>query len=250
MRTLGTLLLLAGFLHFNPEIATAADEPAAIIDKAIKAAGGVEKLNKIKAEKWTTKGAMEVMGMKMNYTGDYYFQPPALLRFDIEADVGGQKFKFSAATDGKVFWQRMGDMIEEMDKKKAAAFRHTVYTMSLSQLTPLTGKGFTFAAVDEIMVEGKPAVGVKVDSADHASVTLYFDKKTGLLVKSSTMIWDEFTVQDVKQEVFFLNYKEVDGRANYEKLVIHRDGKHLLTEEIVSHKSVEKHDPQLFAKPK
>ena len=51
----------------------------------------------------------------------------------------------SAATDGKNYWEKMGDQSREMDKKKAEAFRNNVYSMNLSRLVPLKEKGFTFS---------------------------------------------------------------------------------------------------------
>ncbi len=236
------LLLVASPSH-------AADDPATIVDKAIKAMGGAEKLGKYKAEQWKAKGSMEMMGMKMTYTADYFVQRPGQMRFDVNVDAGGMKMTFSAATDGKIAWQQSGNMLEEMPAKKSKAFHHQVYTMQLCQLLPLKEKEYTLSMADELKVDGSDAVGIKVSRKDHPDVTMYFDKKSNLLVKFKTMVWDEFTDEDIIQEVYFKDYKEREGVKYFEKLIIHRDGKPFIVEEFTGQKSLEKIDPKVFAKP-
>lgn len=229
--------------------ANAADDPAAIVDKAIKAVGGEEKLAKYKAQQWKSKGSIEIMGMKMMYTADYYFQKPGLLRFDVAADIGGMKINFAAATDGKTTWQKSGDMLEDMPEKKAKAFHDQAYSMRLLQILPLKDKENTLAMVDDIKVDGKDAVGIKVTRKGQRDTTLYFDKKTSLLVKMASEIWDEFSDKEVKQENYISGWKEKDGAWYFDKVIIKRDGKDFINEEFSDQKSLDKLDPKLFAKP-
>lgn len=227
----------------------AAEEPAAIIDKAIKAVGGEEKLAKTKAEQWKSKGTVELFGMKMAYTADYYFQKPDQMRFDIAMDVNGMKVKITAASDGKTPWESANDMVQDMAAKKARYFHDMIYTMNLCQILPLKDKDNTLKLVDEIKVDGKEAVGIKVSRKNERDVTLYFDKKTYHLVKSAGMIWDEFGDKDVMQENLISGWREKDGAWHFEKLIIMRDGKTFISEEFSDQKAMDKLDPKLFAKP-
>lgn len=234
-------LLLAG--------GSRAAEADAIVDKAIQAHGGAEKLGKYKAEQWKARGVMQSPMGKLEYTAEYAHQDPNLFRFDATADIGGNKVTITAITDGKNAWEKMGDMVREMEKKKFAAFQHNMYTTRLTQLLPLKEKGFTLTAAGEDKVNDKPALAVKVSHKDHPDVTLYFDKATNRLVKTSTKIWDEFSDKDVTQEVYLSDYKEKDGVLRYHKVVIHREGKPFLEEEFTDQKYTDKLDPKLFAKP-
>lgn len=229
--------------------ASAADEPSAIVDKAIKAMGGEEKLAKGKAHQWKAKGKMDAMGQKMEFNADYFFVGPEKFRFDVAVDFGGMKMAFTAATDGKVAWEKMGDMLREMADKKAQMFKHQVYTMNLGQLLPLKEKDYTLAIADTVKVDGNEAIGIKVSRKDRPDVTLYFDKKSGLLVKSSTKMWDEFSDKDVTQEVYYQGWKDKNGIKIFDKLVIHRGGKPFIEEELTDQKLLEKPDPKMFAKP-
>lgn len=247
MRTI--ILCTIGIAFYSTTNVSAADDPAAIVDKAIEAMGGEEKLAKSKAEQWKAKGTIEMMGMKMAYNADYFFQKPGQMRFDIAMEFGGMKVTLIAATDGKVAWEKMGDMLRDMEAKKAKAFHDQVYSMALCQLLPLKDKETTLALADTIKVEGNEAVGIKVSRKDRRDTTLYFDKKSGLLVKSASKIWDEFSDKDVEQEVVFTGWKEKDGIKYFEKLTILRGGKPFIVEEMSDQKALEKLDPKVFAKP-
>jgi hypothetical protein len=232
-----------------PLSAYAEDDAATIVDKAIKAKGGLEKLSKGKAEEWKSKGKIDLMGMKLEYTGEYYYQLPGNYRFNATMDFGGNKFVISAGTDGKSIWQQAMNQVEEMPMKKADAFRQRVYGMTLTTLLPLKDKDLTLAVVNGVKIDDKPTVGIKVSKKGQKDVTLYFDKESYLLAKSETITWNEFTDKDVPQEVFFKGWKDKDGLKIFDKLVIKLDGKDFIEEELSDQKFLDKLDSKLFTKP-
>lgn len=249
MRQVGQWCLVAMVMVAMQSTSQAADDVNDLIAKAIKAHGGEEALAKGKAHQWKVKGVAEILNMKMEYTSDYSFQAPNQFRFAMKADVGGMKIEITAATDGKVCWEQSGDQMREMEAKKGKAFMHNVHTINASMLVGLKDKDNKLSLADEVMVEGKPAVGVKIEAKGHADVYLYFDKTTYLTVKSKTTMWDEFTDKEISQESLFLDYKDKNGVKNFHKLVIKRDGKAFITEEMSDMKIVDKLDAKLFAKP-
>jgi hypothetical protein len=240
-----TLFALAVPLALLAGPARAADDAAALIDKAIKARGGADAIAKEKAAQWHSKGVVHIMGMKIEYEADYSFQAPGQIRFDLNFEVMNQKINLTAATDGKVCWEKMGDKANEMDKKKAEAFRDNVYGMYVSMALPVKGKEYTLSVTGEEKVEGKPAVGVLVSRKGKPDVTLFFDKESGLLAKAQMQIWDEFTDQTVSQETIYLTYKDKTA----EKILIKRDGKTFLEEEMSNWKAFDKLDEKMFEKP-
>jgi hypothetical protein len=249
MRTSTFATLGIAVICLNPTNVLAADDAATVVEKAIKAHGGAEAIGKMKVHQWDSKGSVELMGQKIRYTARYTFQQPARLRFDIKMQLGDQEIATAAATDGKSCWESTGDKVEEISGKKAEAFNHNVYTMHLSQILPLTDKAFTLSVADDEMVDDKPAAGVLVVAKGHPDVTLYFDKESSLLVKVKTQIWNEFTDRVVVQETFMKGYKDKDGRKIFGTLVIKRDGKPFIVEELTEQKAPEKLDPKFFSKP-
>src|SRR5437764_1190135 len=69
----------------------------------------------------------------------------------------------------------------------------------------------------------RPARGVTVSSKGRRDVNLYFDKVSGLLVKSECRVEDD-NGQEVTEETLLDDYKEVQGTKQAMKLTIKRDG--------------------------
>ena len=233
--------------------AACADEQAdarAIIDKAIKAAGGEENLAKYKAETFKGKGKYYGMGAGMDYTGDWTVQHPDKMRFQIEVAVGDMKFTFVRVVNGDKVWSKTGDnAVEVDDKDQVNEAKEGGYVGSVTDLLPLKDKEFQFALLGESEVDGAKVVGIKVSHKGHRDVELYFDKAKGLLIKSATTVKDDMTGQEARQEVFYSDYKEVSGTQRPMKVVINRDGKSFVDMEVTERQLHEKLDDSVFGKP-
>jgi hypothetical protein len=249
MRTLCAVAVCVFLLGPRSGSAEQQEEARTIVDKAIQAHGGAEKLAKMKAQGWKAKGKMTLGDQTMMYDCDYIFASPDKFRFDLQMEAGGKKILLTAATDGKAAWEQMVPMLRDMAKEKQEEFHHNVYVMYLLQLTPLKDKAFTLTSLGESKLGEQTLVGVKVTRPGRRDVSLYFDKKTGLLAKTSTRMFDEFSKKDVTQETFPTGYRDKDGRKVFDKLTIQRDGKELIVEEYSGQRILDKVDAKLFAKP-
>ena len=92
-------------------------------------------------------------------------------------------------------------------------------------------------------------MGVKVSSKGHRDVDLYFDKETGLLVKTEGRVKDDMSGQEVTEESFHSEYKEVQGTKQAHKFVVKRNGKLFMEGEATGVELSEKLDASTFAKP-
>src|SRR5262245_5804280 len=75
--------------------AVRADEQAdlkALLDKAIKAHGGEEKLTKYQASTSKIKGKVHVMGMDLDVAGEVSVQLPDRMRVEMGVEIMGMKF--------------------------------------------------------------------------------------------------------------------------------------------------------------
>jgi hypothetical protein len=228
----------------SPMRADDADKAKAIIDKAIKAIGGRDKFDKVNAETWKDKGTYYGNGQEIPYTGNYAVQWPHQFRVEIEGFI-------TIVLDGDKGWTQRNGETKEMDKEELARNKEDVFANSVMTLTPLQDKGFMLAPLGEIQVDNKPAVGVRVSHKDHKDVSLYFDKDSGLLIKSErrTQTGPEQGNMEVNQETFYSDYKDVDGIKVPMKFVIKRDGKQFVEAEHIEVKLVDKLDGKVFAKP-
>jgi outer membrane lipoprotein-sorting protein len=248
------VVCLATVLALAASGAARADEPArlkAIIDKAIKASGGEAKLARLKGETFKGKGKYYGMGEGIDYTGEWSVQPPGKMRVHIESTAGGQTFTFLRVLNGDKLWTKIGDeKAEEAGKDETAEAKEEAYAGWVATLLPLREKGFMLSSLAEVKVNGKPAVGVQVSHKGHRDVRLFFDKETGLLVKSETTVKDpRGGGQEQTQEAIYSDHKDVDGVKHPMKVVINRDGKKYVDLEVTEIERKDKIDDSVFAKP-
>jgi hypothetical protein len=134
-----------------------------ILDKAVKALGGEDKLRKIEAATWKTKGKITLWDHKEHeFTGQTTARGLDRFRSELEMDALGEKLKILAVLNGDNAWHTVGDMPLQPDTT-AARLKCTVYLAVIPvTLEPLKGKGFKVEAAREEKVGGQPAVVLKV----------------------------------------------------------------------------------------
>jgi hypothetical protein len=247
----GRVAVLACGLVLAATTAARADDAAAaraLVDKAVKAHGGADALAKVPAVTVKFKGTAHAMGQAFPFTGEVASQGADRSKIDIEIEVMGQKFRFVSVLNGDKGWVKMGDATNEMDKDLLAETKEQARTAWVATLVPLKDKAFTLATTGEVQVDGRTALGVKVSSKGHRDVDLYFDKETGLLVKTEARVKDEGG-NEVNGETFYSDYKDVQGVKQAMKLVVKRDGKQYVEGEVSEYQLAESLDASVFAKP-
>jgi outer membrane lipoprotein-sorting protein len=223
----------------------------AVIDKAIKAMGGADKLSKVKAVTFKGKGKFYGMGDGTDYTGEWAIQPPDKIRFQMDFETNAMNFTVVLVFDGKKGWLKINDNTTALPKEGVAEAKEDIYARRVETLVPLVkDKGFALAPLGEVKVEGHAAVGVRVSHKGHRDINLCFDKKTGLLVKSERTIKDQMMDgKERRQETFHSDYKDVDGVKYPMKVVIKRDGDNYVESEVSDFETSETIDDTVFAKP-
>lgn len=231
--------------------AAAADEAAqAVIDKAVKAAGGLEGLTKFKAAHWKGKGKFFGFGEGIDYVGEWWQQLPGQMKTVIDAEFGGMKIQNVRVVSGDKAWATNMGTVEEVDKEQLSEAHQALHYDRVVSLWPLTDKAFALTALGESEVEKKPALGVKVSAKGRRDVQLYFDKDSGLLVKASMRVKDQGTAwQETDQDIFYSGHKNVQGRMVPMKAVIKREGTTYIEAEITEYERLEKLDDNVFTKP-
>lgn len=232
-----------------------AADAKAVVEKAVKARGGADNLAKYKADVLKIKGAVHVSGLDIDFTGEISFQQPDKSRTVIEGTVMGTNFKSTRVVNGDKGW--IDDLLgaarqqRDMSKEELAEERESQNANSIARLAVLTDKAYTLSTVGESKVGDKEAVGILVKRKGYRDVSLFFDKKTHLLLKSETRVKDPQGGGDTEftQEAFYDDYKKVGDLQVAHKLTIKRDGKAFLESETTEFKPEEKLDDGLFAKP-
>lgn len=247
MRTLLIPALAAG-LFLTSGTTRANDDVKAILEKALKAHGGKDKLAKEYAVRTKSKGTLELMG-GIAFTSESAVQPPDKFKEVAQLEVMGQKVDVTVVFDGKKAWVSAAGMTMELDDKYVEEMKQGLHVMRLMRLVFINDKSIEVAGLGEGKVEGRAAVGVKVSAKGYRDVNLYFDKETGLLTKIEGRGLDETSGQEVAEERIIQEYQEIDGLKVAKKVLINRDGKKYLEAEVLEVKATDKIDDNEFAKP-
>jgi hypothetical protein len=242
-------LLMAGLS--GPSRADDADAKAVeIIDKAVKALGGEEKLSKIQAASWDSDGKLTINGQDNSFKTHMTFQGDDRMHVDFEGEFNGNTVKGTTVVNGDKGWRNVNDNVQVLDADAIAREKRTLYLMTAPVLPGrLKDKGSKATADGEEKVEGKPAAVLKVVGPDGKDFRLFFDKESGLPVKLVAQV-SGWRGEEFEQETLFTDYKDFSGVKRPGKVVSKRDGEPFVEQSTLDFK-VEKDLPDsTFEEPK
>ncbi len=240
------LLALGMVLGLTVAPAAAADRAAAlaVIEKAVKAQGGIDSLTKAAVARRGGKGALTLRGSDLAFTTEEAFNLPNQVRIKIESN----KVQILRVLNGDKGWlQSAGGVTIDLDRDRIGEIREEAYVWWLATLAPLLKDGFDLDVLPETKVNGRPAAGVKVAARGRPDVALFFDKESGLLVKIARRARD--TGVEVDKEYFYSDYKDVDGVKVPGKEVIHHNGRKFSEVQYSEYKILDRPDDSAFARP-
>lgn len=225
------------------------DSPQAIIERAIRASGGAEKLAKIKTMRMKMTGVNEVMGQKQPTVAELMIQLPDKIKMDCQANAAAP-INITAVFDGKEAFVIVMGQTTLLPGDQGKEFKESMHFMALSCLTPLLrDKRYKLTSLGEIKVNGRPAEGVKVEREGYRDVRMYFDKRTNLLVKTARRTLDQASMKEVLQETIHSNHKDCSGVQWPTKTVSFTDNVKSAEFEATDIRFSDKIDEDAFKKP-
>jgi outer membrane lipoprotein-sorting protein len=239
-KSVSTIVAFSLFMACTNVAVSGEDDGRAIVNNAIKSMGGEAKLAKFQTMTWKETGTYYGMGEGLPYTGEYAINPPDQFRMVIK-DV------FIIVVNGDKGWISAGGEVKDMSKDQLASEINNQKAGWIASLLPLKDKAYTVARV--VGKDEKTKV-VSVTRKGYPEVKLHFDAKTGLRVKSEyTTKASDLEFKEVKMEMTFSDFRDVDGAKIPHKIEMKRDGKRFVEAEMSEIKSAAKLDAKLFAKP-
>jgi hypothetical protein len=222
----------------------------AVLDQAIKALGGEEKLGKVKAVSWTAKGTITFNGSDNTFTNRTTVQGIDHIRQEFEGEFGGNMVKGVTVLAGDKGWRNFGDNHSELDKDALANEKRTTY-LALIPVTilPLKGKEFKLEMIGEATVGGKPATAIKATGPDGKDFNLYFDDASGLPVRLVAKVLG-FMGDEYTQDTTFSDYQDMASIKKATKISSKRDGEKFIDQQISDFKLLDTVDAKTFAEPK
>jgi hypothetical protein len=246
-RLLGAMLAAA----LLPGQARADDkEVAAVLDKAIAALGGEEKLAKAGTATWKGKGTITFGDNDNAIKTTTTIQGIDKHRAEFEGTFNDNEVKGVTVLAGDKGWRKFNDDVMEIDGDDLAAEKRRAYIQAVPiTILPLKGKGFKVESAPEEKVGDKPAAVLKVTAPDGKDFTLFFDKESGLPVKLVATVRG-FQGEDFTQETTFADYKDFGGIKKATKVDSKRDGMKFVSIESSDFKVLDAVPPGTFDEPK
>src|SRR5262245_21437039 len=200
-------------------------DAAAIVDKGIAALGGKDKLSEANVITWKAKGKISFGDNEREFAIQNTVQGLDHSRAEFEGEFDGNKFKGITVIAGNKGWRKFGDMNMELDADNLANEKRTLYLQVIPiTLLPLKAKEFKTEATGEEKVGDAAALVIKITAPDGKDFQLFFDKESGLPVKSVAKV-KGFMGEEFTQETTFGGYKDFGGIKKATKIENKRDGR-------------------------
>ncbi len=223
-------------------------EVRTLIDKAIKASGGEERVAKLKAVTWKTKATARPSG-EANYSDESSAQGLDQYRADIAVVQGARVGRLIQVVNRDKAWYQMNDKTLDTPKDFLAPRLEIYYLLRLPEmLLPLKAKESKLSPLGEIRIGDRPAIGVRATRAGHADVNIFFDKETGLFAKSEARLK---LPDDREVVVAYLvsDYKDFDGLKHFTRFTVEFEGEVQFDVELSDIRAVGELADGVFGKP-
>jgi hypothetical protein len=219
-----------------------ADDPTAVIEKAVRALGGRERLEKVHATEVKTKGTIHFGGAEGAIRGQVTTQGLDHYRLRFEGEVGGNKIEGTTVISGNKGWRKVNDDVTPLDERTLQGEKRMLYLqLAAGNPTVLGRPGFKVIRAEN--------GAVTAAGPDGKEFTIHYDPQTGLPARLVATVAG-FTGDEVKQETTYANFKDFGGMKKATKTVSTRDGEPFLEQELLEFKVPEKVDPKAFDEPK
>jgi hypothetical protein len=249
MRPHWVFALTTGLLPVLAIRAPAGEAARAVIEWAVQALGGEEKLAKLQAVRTKAKGTVALEGGPAPLTTEIVSQWPSRTKTTIQVEIEGEKVTIVRVLNGNKAWQHANGETQELDAQEVAALQARVHETYVHTLVPLLrDKAFSLSPLGEAAVGGRPAVGVKVTAKGQKDVALYFDKGSGLLVKSACWGLNP-TLGEITRETFYSDYQEKDGLKQPRKFMTRHNGEKYMEMEVTEFQILDRVDASEFVLP-
>jgi hypothetical protein len=216
-----------------------------ILQRAIKAAGGVRSLERLKSPMmWMERGTFYGMGEGSPYVGQYAAKWPDWYRQEIEN-------AFAISISGDSAWVTSPSGVKKLAGAQLDEQLKQVRVAWAERLFPLTDKAYELTAIDGVDINGRATVGIKAAHSDGRDIKFFFDKQTYLIAKIETMVISpQYGPEPVLSETFYTDHKSFAGVIMPSKYKLYYGNKLFVEGETVDYKIGATLDPKHFEPPK
>jgi outer membrane lipoprotein-sorting protein len=225
-----------------------------LVDAAIKASGGEQKLKKL--ETLSLKGNGKVMegNNEAEMTIDASAKSHDRWRLQLDVTMNGRTKSILIVINGDMGWAKHEDKVEDAPAPVLKVIKQEFRALRMAQmLTPLKDKGVKLSLLGEVKINDRAALGLKAVQENQPDVDIYFDKETHLPVKCELRIKEPKGDQEGDKEItttwLFSEVKAHDGVKHPMKIVLNVEDKKMMELELKEVKPGAKLEDNAFDKP-
>lgn len=245
------LMPLAVAIALAAGMGRADDQPDAkvLLHKAMKAMNSEAKLVNLGIATAKLKLTGSKGGQDFSVDIDGHCQALSQYRAELQFQGGGQNFNGALVLNGDKGWLKKMDKVEPAPEGIADFIQNVFYAGRMPLLLPaLAQKDFKLTPLGEVTVGTQAALGLSISHKDRKDVSLFFDKGTGLPIKSEIRLDMPRQNKEVTVEYLYCDYKDYEGVKLPSKIALKVDTmEHTLA--LLEIKSADKLDDGHFGEP-
>jgi hypothetical protein len=242
------LLLAIGCSLLQARVAPA-QEPGEIINKAIEAHGGMERLARLRADWIKMEGKLTLADKEVPFEGETTVELPDKFKNVVVVNGPERRFQIVQILNGDKALVTIDGQPQKLSPAAGAEMREILQLDRAVRLVPLLrDPGFELDYVGESKVNDKPVLGVRVRARGRKELRLYFDKESYLLVKTEHTLEDG-NGKEIRQEGYYSDFKDLGGYKKPHRMVAYRNGMKVMEAKLLEVKFLDKVDPSEFKVP-
>ncbi len=198
-------LVPAGFqTGTSRQAAAIADDARALIDRAIRAKGGIERLKTIRTVQAVTDTVIDMQGKKVTVPTTIRVRYPGAFRVDSDTPAG----RLTQVFDSGTFWVQDARGASVAPPGAAESMRGNVQRDSIALLLALADGRVKARRGSDVTIEGRALPSLDVDIKPGGPLSLLFDPATGLLLRQR---YPAGSAAGGDVEETFADYRDVEG---------------------------------------
>jgi len=213
--TIASAVVLLSFLAFSDSFFAGPgndNRAIAIIEKAIAAHGGKDRLIAFQKRRMKTTGVLYIDDTKIAFAAELWEHLPNCTKVVAHLKAGEVEQVETRVANNEKVWRKIdNDDAALAPKELQIGMRAGLYSRYIMTLVPiLENKGVNLKLLEESMIEKRRVLGVRVSGVDKEDIDLFFDAKSGYLVRCITKPSDPSFKGSALEELFS-EFKDFEG---------------------------------------
>jgi outer membrane lipoprotein-sorting protein len=244
--------MVAGLLVAGAARAEDPDAAKQLIEKALKAHGGLDILKQPRGYTYKV-GAPRSLDAPSTTT--HYFQPPHMYRLEQESPKYGRQQKYVQVVNGDEGWSAADGLVKDLSPRTVQGAGYEVRSFGYQFILKLTDPAAKSTALGTSKEDGQAVEGLELTQPSSGTTHVYrlfFDARTHLLARSEHVVYGSRGDKlNGPSTITWQDYKTVGGIAVPHRVTYVTGGRQPTTYLRVysDFKFVDKLDPKLFEKP-